>query len=179
VDAGATRPIHLVSSAAKHFPMGVVTSVSDDGKTLSFDPATGFIQFHGSQSKSTIRYDPQTQRYWSLVQKITNPQAGYSRENSPYHQRNVLMLTSSANLGTWREEQIILRYRDGQVIKNDSGYGFQYVDWQFDGDDLIAVSRTAWAAHNYHDANFLTFHRIQNFRSQRETEAPPDLAAGR
>ncbi len=42
--------------------------------------------------------------------------------------------------------------------------GFQYVDWLFDGDDLIFVSRTAYnGAHNYHDANHLTFHRVKNF----------------
>ena len=72
----------------------------------------------------------------------------------------------------------VMEDREGQVIKKDSGYGFQYVDWQFDGDDLIAVRRTAWAAHNYHYANFLTFHRIRNFRSLRGMEAPSDLAAG-
>lgn len=48
-------------------------------------------------------------------------------------------------------------------------YGFQYVDWQFDGKDIILASRTAFddvsgGAHSFHDANFLTFHRIAGFR---------------
>ena len=39
----------------------------------------------------------------------------------------------------------------------------------FDGDDIVAVVRTAYddggdGAHNNHDANFLTFHRWKNFR---------------
>jgi hypothetical protein len=43
------------------------------------------------------------------------------------------------------------------------------VDWVFAGGDLAIVSRTAYhdgqeAAYNYHDANFLTFHRLENFR---------------
>ena len=49
-------------------------------------------------------------------------------------------------------------------------HGFQYVDWVFDGDDIIAVSRTAFPETRglparQHDANFLTFHRISNFRN--------------
>ena len=41
-----------------------------------------------------------------------------------------------------------------------------------DSDDLVAVSRTAYddyegGAHSAHDANFLTFHRIKNFRTLR------------
>lgn len=53
--------------------------------------------------------------------------------------------------------------------RSASFHAFQYVDWQFDGDDLIAVSRTDFddglgGADNYHDANFITFYRIPNFR---------------
>ena len=50
-----------------------------------------------------------------------------------------------------------------------AAHGFQYVDWLFDGEDIIAACRTAFddgqgGAHNHHDANFLTFHRFANFR---------------
>ena len=49
-------------------------------------------------------------------------------------------------------------------------YGFQYVDWQFDGKDIVFVSRTAWRDKTgnpprQHDANYMTFHRIRNFRA--------------
>jgi hypothetical protein len=48
-------------------------------------------------------------------------------------------------------------------------HGFQYVEWLIEGDDIIFLSRTAYdevdsEANNYHDANYLTFHRIENFR---------------
>jgi len=51
-------------------------------------------------------------------------------------------------------------------VKN---HGFQYPDWRFDGEDMVAVCRTAYedglgGAHNNHDANFLTFHRVPRFR---------------
>ena len=45
--------------------------------------------------------------------------------------------------------------------------GFQYVSLAFDGDDLIFLSRTAFnRAQNFHDNNYLTFHRIPAFRER-------------
>ena len=48
-------------------------------------------------------------------------------------------------------------------------HGFQYADWLFDGNDIVLLSRTAYddngtGAHNCHDANYMTFHRIKDFR---------------
>ena len=56
-------------------------------------------------------------------------------------------------------------------------HAFQYLDWQFDGADLIAVSRTAFdddggGADNQHNANYLTFHRVRNFRALTMEDAP-------
>ena len=39
--------------------------------------------------------------------------------------------------------------------------GFQYADWVFDRQEILAVSRTAInGAYNCHNANHITFHRI-------------------
>jgi hypothetical protein len=62
-------------------------------------------------------------------------------------------------------------------------HGFQYVDWLFDGNDLIAACRTAHddgqgGAHNAHDANFLTFHRFANFRRLTAADSAPVPAPG-
>lgn len=63
----------------------------------------------------------------------------------------------------WTVHKIFLEHPDVEK------HGFQYVDWQFDGRHIIFLSRTAYedefgGARNFHDANFLTFHRIKNFR---------------
>ena len=43
--------------------------------------------------------------------------------------------------------------------------GFQYVDWQFDGDDIIYLVRTAYrGAIRYHDSNRIIFRKLPNFR---------------
>jgi hypothetical protein len=76
--------------------------------------------------------------------------------------RNTLVIQSSPDLKKWTIHKVLLSHPDADK------HGFQYIEWQFDGKDIIFVSRTAFddetgGAHNYHDANYLTFHRIKNY----------------
>jgi len=144
-----------------------LVAISPDGKTASFDPATGFVDFPGGAKKFTVRFDPISQRYWSLASVVTEPGQRDVRAGAL---RNTLALTCSPDLVHWSQRGILFQHPDA------SRHGFQYVDWLFDGDDLIAVCRTAFddaegGAHNYHDANYLTFHRIGGFRTNGGSEA--------
>ena len=136
-----------------------IIPISADGKTATFDPATGFVDFPGGAKKFTIRCDPVSQMYWTLSNRILprhkDPSAG--------RVRNAVALMRSSNLRQWEMCCVVLYHPD--VDK----HGFQYLDWLFEGDDIIVASRTAYgvgekAAHRQHDANYLTFHRIGNFR---------------
>ncbi|MBN2315799.1 MAG: SUMF1/EgtB/PvdO family nonheme iron enzyme [Sedimentisphaerales bacterium] len=145
--------VNILRVENKEKEIAAIVHVSKDGKSVSFDPEKDFIHFYGGTNKFTIRFDPVTNRYWSLVNKEKEPQA----------YRNNLVLVSSSDIKTWKVESVILRHPDS--VK----HGFQYIDWLFEGDDIIAVSRTAFddgrgGAHRAHDANYLTFHRIENFR---------------
>jgi hypothetical protein len=136
-----------------------IVRISPDGKIASFDPATGFVKFPGGAKKFTIRFDPQTKRYWTLASIVLDR----DRADNPGSIRNTLALTSSPDLLNWEVRCVLLHHTD------TAKHGFQYVDWLFDGEDIIAVCRTAFddgqgGAHNHHDANFLTFHRFANFR---------------
>lgn len=129
------------------------------GSALQFSTLAGFP---GGAKKFTIRYDPQSRRYWTLSNPAM-PDEPLSQTN-PAYVRNTLALMSSADLHHWQIERIVLTHPDAK------NFAFQYVDWQFDGADIIAASRTAFTdqyggAHSFHDANFLTFHRIANFRA--------------
>ncbi|WP_205760858.1 sialidase family protein [Luteolibacter luteus] len=150
--------------------------ISKDGSTASFDPSEGFIDFPGGAKKFTIRKDPQGDGYWSLATIIPERHADASL-GRPSGVRNSLALVHSEDLRTWETRSLLLYHPDV------SKHGFQYVDWQFDGDDLVAACRTAWddeegGAHNNHDANFLTFHRWEKFRElSRKDDVPmPELA---
>ena len=133
--------------------------IGKGGRKISFNPATGFVIFPGGAKKFVIRYDSQTKRYWT-IHNVTTSQFKNMR---PSHVRNILALSSSTDLRTWQIHEILLRHPE--VMR----HGFQYADWLFEGDDIIYVSRIAYddetgGAPNYHDANYITFHRIKNFR---------------
>ena len=122
----------------------------------------GLNSFPGGAKKFTIRFDPQTKLYWTLANPA--PADDSLSATDPAAVRNVLALLSSPDLVTWRTEHIVLTYPD------HIHYAFQYVDWQFAGADIVFVSRTAWNAARAHDANYLTFHRLEDFRIHKTEE---------
>lgn len=145
-----------------------LVSISDDGKVATFNPTSGFIDFPGGAKKFTIRYDQKTRFYWSLATVVHERH----RDRNPGGIRNTLALTSSPDLKNWTVRCILLYHPD------TARHGFQYVDWLFEGDDLIAVCRTAYddgqgGARNNHDANYLTFHRFANFRRLTMADSVP------
>lgn len=115
------------------------------------------VEFPGGAKKFTIRWDRKSRKYWTLV----NPAPGAP---NPTAIRNTLAIAWSKDLDHWTLGHVILSNPD--PIK----HAYQYVDWQFDGNDIVAAVRTAdddeeGGAHRGHDANFLTFERIKNFRN--------------
>lgn len=116
------------------------------------------IDFPGGMSKFTIRRDCVSGLYLTISNNNTDP--GYA------NQRNVLSLHSSDDLIHWTHRRTLLEDDLGLPWEQSIRLtGFQYVDWQFDGDDIIYLVRTAYdGAHNFHDANRLTFHRLEDWR---------------
>lgn len=132
--------------------------VSSNGKQISFDAEKGFMPFPGGAKKFTIRYDERTGKYWTLVNN-TDPEKLVIKNDKT---RNTLSLYSSTDLKEWKKERTIVDHPDVYY------HGVQYVDWLFEGNDIVAVIRTAWEdeegqAHNQHDSNYVLFHRIERF----------------
>ncbi|MBL9139769.1 MAG: exo-alpha-sialidase [Verrucomicrobiales bacterium] len=137
-----------------------IIEISQDGRTATFDANLGFVRFPGGCKKFTVRMDPQGGGYWALSNVIPPSQRGGNVERT----RNTLALLHSPDLRTWKVRAQLLHHPDRV------NHGFQYPDWQFDGDEIIAAVRTAFddehgGAHGCHDANFITFHRWRNFRA--------------
>lgn len=111
------------------------------------------IDFPANHSKFEMKYDEVSGKYYSLATRII--------DEAHAHSRTLLSLMVSDNGVDWRlKEDIIDRLMDdpGKV-------GFQYVDFIFDGDDIIFLCRTGMnGSRNHHDTNYSTFHRIKNFR---------------
>ena len=110
------------------------------------------INFDGNLSKFMIKFDPISNKYFSIISR---------RIDDPVTARNLLSLVCSNDVENWQLvcDLIDRRYDDSQMV------GFQYIDFEIEGDDIIYLSRTAMNnAKNYHDANYSTFHKIENFR---------------
>jgi len=136
---------------------------SDDGRVLHPPDRETFRDFPGGCKKFTVRKDPHGDVWWSLTSVARRIHDGVPVERT----RNELALVRSTDMKRWEIRSIVLRHPDVRR------HGFQYADWIIDGDDLLAVVRTAWddthvGAHSQHDANFLTFHRIARFRDRVE-----------
>lgn len=135
-----------------------IVNVDKNGKKVNFSKNNSF-KMPGASKKFTIRYDKSTNKYWSLVNYVLDE----FKNLQPSSVRNTLVLVSSPDLKQWKIEKIILSHPD------PIHHAFQYVDWLFEDDDIIMVSRTAYddeegGANSAHDANYLTFHRVKDFR---------------
>lgn len=79
-------------------------------------------------------------------------------------QRNILSLMYSENLLDWHLKRDILNYEDRNFPEDSTKVGFQYVDFVFDGEDIVFAGRIALNnAYNFHNANHLTVQRIRNY----------------
>jgi len=118
------------------------------------------IPFIGGSTKFNIKWDKRTNEYWSLVNYPPSHLLAVDRAGGV---RCVVALIHSKNLLDWNIQAIIFG------TENVKQHGFQYSDWYFDKKDIVFVSRTAYddelgGANRAHDANYLTFHRIQDYQ---------------
>lgn len=159
--------------------LAIILELNQSTNTLSF---VSIINFPGGMTKFTIRYDPITQAYFSLVNPVT--QSYYPT------QRNVLSLSYTkdiTSLSNWTIVADRLLYDDTGFALNDSlrYTGFHYVDWQFDklstsfsdskasciqwncdgGPHIIYLIRTSYrGANSYHNSNRITYKILKNYR---------------
>ena len=75
--------------------------------------------------------------------------------------RNYLTLMVSEDLVNWQDVCVLQDYRHCHWQE----VGFQYVDFEIEGEAIIYLCRTAInGANSFHNSNYATFHRIENFR---------------
>ena len=138
-------------------PYGLIMSFEVDTKNpeapLKFHRV---IKYPGNRSKFTIKYDEISKKYFSFATRITNPYISA---------RNLLTLMVSDNGVDWCVLKDIYDYRHLEPQES----GFQYVDFEFEGDDIIFLCRTGLnKPRGFHDTNYQTFDRVKNFRKLAE-----------
>lgn len=113
-----------------------------------------YVPFPGNLSKFDILLDEISGYYYSIVCRIHDSEHPVAR--------NLLSLLRSPDLEHWEIVKDLIDYSHEDYKTT----GFQYVSFLFDGDDILYLSRTAFnGAKSYHDNNYITFHRITDFRN--------------
>lgn len=155
------------------FDRSAKIEITGSGSTATFNPSN-FFTFPGGSCKFVIRKDDNTDIYWAMLNDNTN--------GVESNQRNVLALYASLDLNNW--------YLAKTLIEDDQNYtptesitntGFQYPDWQFDGNNIIYLSRTAYGdgVPGAHDSNFITFGTVENYTNYTPTELLTTLSVAK
>ena len=133
--------------------------LDDDNNLVPYTGSrdTSMISVPTTTSKFTCRYDEKTGYYFALTSPCVT--------DDYYMQRNYLALVKSKDLVNWEICEMVLSDRElfNEVV-SISQHAFQYVDWVFDGDDiLLTVREGAEDSFSWHDSNMITFYRIENY----------------
>ncbi|MFA6960771.1 MAG: autotransporter-associated beta strand repeat-containing protein [Opitutaceae bacterium] len=131
---------------------------------MRFGPSNDFAAMPGGEKKFGAAFDPVSGKFFVLSNPVL-PFHASDTSLTPQLKRNTAAVLSSRDLVNWEVEKIFL------YSPNISYEGWQYLQFDFDGDDLVVASRTAFDVGDTnkpprgHDSNLLTFHRLPNFRT--------------
>ena len=129
-----------------------LVDVEHPEEPLIFDRA---IQFPANHSKFQVRYDETSGLYFSICSRITCVEER--------GRRTLLSLMASKDMEEWFT--VCDLYDERENDPTGKKIGMQYVDFFYEGDDILYLCRTAMNnATNFHDSNYITFHRVKNFR---------------
>lgn len=147
--------------------IGGICDLEDDGTKLELSFAQ-FAAVPGGQCKFYIKCDPVSRMFWMASNVPTDSQemvldwdrlrANGRFNGGPGNERRILMLYYSIDALNW--------FPAGCIAKGEGMLqSFMYPTFDFQGDDIVLISRSSQAGHNQHDADTATFHRIRDFRS--------------
>merc|ERR1719498_821574 len=122
------------------------------------------IDFPSCASKFVIRRSEQTKMYYSLTTDVTPS----NLKLDALYARNHLVLIVSEDLFSWKICDTILKDDTGLSPLDSARYtGFHYVDWQFNGNDILFAARTGYRGSNsYHNANRMTVKSIHDYAAR-------------
>ena len=130
--------------------LAYLVNTEDPDAPLTYSHA---IKLDGNDSKFMIKKDPKTGKYYTIICRILS----YADADS----RNLLSLMVSDDLNNW---SLVCDVID-KSKEDPKCNGFQYVDFEIEGDDIISLIRVGMnKPNNFHNTNYSVFYRIKNFR---------------
>ncbi len=156
-----------VLSKVVGYPYTAVIRCDDTvGNVVRFGPDNDFAAMPGAEKKFGAMYDTVSGKFYVLSNPVLPAHANDPTwGDTPELIRNTAAVLSSRDLHNWEVEKIFL------YSPNIDYEAWQYLQFDFDGNDMVVASRTAFdVGDTYkpprgHDSNLLTFHRIPNFRT--------------
>ena len=149
-------------NAAPQCDYAVILEVSEDGRTLRKLEGNGsVVRFPSTQSKFSVRYDEKTQCYIS----ITNISPTSNTTFWSCRARNVAALVVSKDLVNWTVVDVLFvdRAMVTDAVSRFS-HAYQYVDFDFSGDDLRLIVREATGeTYHYHDGKYITMYTLEKY----------------
>jgi len=143
----------------KTFNKAAVTLLSRDGRMV-FEK---MIDFPSCSSKFSIRQHAASGLYYTLSTSVTAAAVG----TDTVYARNNLVLAFSKDLFHWKVCTTLLTDDTGYglgTVDSAKYTGFHYVDWIFDGLDILYAVRTGYrGANSFHNSNRVTFKKLEGF----------------
>jgi hypothetical protein len=167
------RTFHLLARAhtggTGYACLTKVVENADGVMTMSLEQAPSgkkmlYLPVPGGQMRFHVLYDAQSRLYWLLGSQATDSMTRpdrlpRDRFDLPYNERHRLVLHFSRNLVDWCFAGLVAKTESPKEARH-------YASMDFDGDDLVILSRSGDArAKSAHEGNLITFHRVKNFRA--------------
>lgn len=141
-----------MSRTTPNFGLVIAYKVNTDNPDAPLEYSHS-IEFPANHSKFMIKKDNITNTYYTIASRILSANHANCR--------NLLSLMKSNDMKKWDLVCDLIDKRD----ENPNYIGFQYVDFEIENADIIALIRIGMNnPHNFHDSNYSTFYRIKNFR---------------
>ena len=144
------------------YPYSPIARVEPSNGWSCFDPAHNYIRLPGGEKKFGAAYDPISGKAFV----VSNPVLpAYPGSEPPNMVRNTGAILSSRDMINWKMEKLYVFSGDWDVD------GFAYANFDFDGDDMVIATRTAFPVpgennpRRGHDSNILGFFKVNDFRN--------------
>ena len=135
-------------------------SAAGAAPVLAFDR---MIDFPSTSSKFVIRADPNSRSLLSLSTDVSPEAVAIGAVGARNHLS--LVVSKPHSVHDWQACAVLLIDDSGFTTVDSARFtGFHYVDWIFDGDDILYAIRTGYrGANTYHNANRMTVKRLANY----------------
>ncbi len=138
--------------------VAVMLELKDDG-SFEYVGNNGIINIQTTWNRFCVRYDAESGKYITLTCVYT------AKEHD--RARRTLAIQVSDDMINWQVVDYVLV--DREMVNPTYAtwfHGFQYVDFDIEGGDIImAVRESVGDANCYHDGTYITFYRMENFRN--------------